>query len=362
MLDTRQHCERMGLFKKQTVEIKASEGTHGSISSAGAVSLALAGVGAGRARAMQIPTVSRARDLLSSLVGSLPIRHYGTQWNGEDLEEIPLPPEPWMMRPDPNTTRAHLLSWTFDDLLFHGRAYWYISSRYSTGFPASFMWFPCDLVTFEAAQIVGNVPIGPYTITFNGAPIPTRDVVVFYGPNDPVLLDGIRAIRTAERLDRAAERFANTPAAFGWLRQTSGEPMSGDELADLAAAWAAARDENAIAALNEFVEWNESQMDPTRLQLLEARQHQALELARVMNVSPALVGAPTGSSMTYQNAMMAQAQLAIDAGPYIDVIEQTLSADSVTPRGHLVRLDRSVWLEHKEEAATLEPTAEEATR
>jgi hypothetical protein len=345
----------MGIFRKREIEVKASEGTHGSISSAGAVSLASASVGAGRARAMQIPTVSRARDLLSSLVGSLPIRNYGTQWNGEDLEEIPLPPEPWMIRPDPRTTRAHMLAWTFDDLLFYGRAYWLVTSRYSTGFPATFQWLPAELVTFTAQRLAGNVPISGYSIQFEGSPLRERDVVVFYGPNDPVLLDGTRAIRTAERLDRAAERFANTPAAFGWLRQTAGEPMSGDELADLAAAWAAARDDNAIAALNEFVEWNESQMDPTRLQLLEARQHQALELARVMNVSPFLVGAPSGGSMTYQNAQMAQAQLAIDAGPYIDVIEQTLSADSVTPRGHIVRLDRSVWLEHAQEAPAMAP-------
>lgn len=351
----------MGIFRKrEEATVKASEAMHGSISSAGAASLVAASVGAGRLRAMQIPTVSRARDLMASLVGSLPIRQYGTQWNGEDLEEVPLPPEAWMLRPDPATTRAHLLAWTFDDLVFHGRAYWFVSSRYSTGFPASFSWMPAELTTLDAERIVGNVPLGEYRITFEGRPIPNRDVVVFYSPNDPVLLDGARAIRTAERLDRAAERFANTPAAFGWLRQTSGEPMSGDELADLASAWAAARDSNAIAALNEFVEWNESQMDPTRLQLLEARQHQALELARLMNVSPFLVGAPTGSSMTYQNAEQAQAQLAVDAGPYIDAIEQTLSRDDVTPRGRLVRLDRSVWLAHAQEAGTAPAPAEEA--
>jgi hypothetical protein len=349
----------MGIFSKKSIEVSASEGTHGSISSAEISLGAAVAVGAGRSRAMQIPTISRARDLLASLVASLPIHHYGTQWNGEDLEEIPLPPEPWMLRPDPDSTRAHMLAWTFDDLFFHGRAYWYVASRYSTGFPASFQWLPADLMNLQSVLTAGNRPIGDYSLQFQGTDLPIRDVIVFYSPADPVLYDGARAIRTAEKLDRAAERFANTPAAFGWLAQKSGEPMSADELAALSEAWIEARENNSIAALNEFVEWNESQMDPTRLQLLEARQHQALELARVCNVSPFLVGAPTGSSMTYQNAQMAQAQLAIDAGPYIDAIEQTLSSDAVTPRGHLVRLDRSVWLDHAQEAGTAPAPSEE---
>ena len=34
-------------------------------------------------------------------------------------------------------------------------------------------------------------------------------------------------------------------------------------------------------------------MDPVELQLVEARQHQALELARFANIPPYFVGAPS---------------------------------------------------------------------
>ena len=38
------------------------------------------------------------------------------------------------------------------------------------------------------------------------------------------------------------------------------------------------------------------------MQLVEGRTYQALELARLANVPPYLVGAPAGTGMTYQNA------------------------------------------------------------
>jgi phage portal protein BeeE len=101
----------------------------------------------------------------------------------------------------------------------------------------------------------------------------------------------------------------------------------------------------AVAALSSEVDWHESTMDASKLQLVEARQHQALELARVANVSPFLVGAPTSSGMTYSNAQEARRQLAQDALPYLSAIEQALSSDTVLPRGHVVRFDRTIFSE-----------------
>lgn len=294
---------------------------------------------------MATPAVSRARDLLASLVASLPIRAYGTVWNGEQIEELPLPPDGWMVRPDPNTTRAHTLAWTFHDLFLHGVAVWHTTSRFSTGFPASFEWLPWEQVSIDAPMWAGNAPLGGIrSVSFAGSPVPVADVVLFCSPIAGVLETGRRAIRTAQRLDEAAERFAATEVPSGWLKQTGGEPLSGDELAQLAADWQTARTTNTVAALNEYVEWHESGMDPSRMQLVEARQHQALEIARVCNVPPYLIGAPTGGSMTYQNAQQA-AHDAVRFGalPYIEAIEQTLSSDKVTPRGRVVRLDRTAW-------------------
>lgn len=341
----------MGLRRRRTLAAGAAADATVSASAGCTAAVGVAGTwlssvcGTGRAAAMSLPTISRARDVQASLVASLPIRQYGTQWNGETLEELPLPPEQWMLRPDPNTTRQHIMSWTVDDLMFYGRAHWYVTSRYSTGFPASFQWLPAELTTVTAAMMAGNSPVGDWTFRFQGTEIPLRDVVSFWSPQAPLLDVGRRAIITSLRLEEAAERFASTPTAFGWLK-TSGEPMSTDELTDLASAWVTARETNAVASLSEGVDWVESTMDPTRLQLVEARQHAALNEARLTNVPPWIVGVAVGG-MTYSNVADQKAQAVLfGANPYIETIEQTLSSEQVTPRGRIVRLDRHAWLDN----------------
>ena len=288
---------------------------------------------------MAIPTVARSRDLLGTVVGSLPLRHIATvtQPTGE-VEEVPLPLEGWMIQPDPARTRSWMLTWTFDSLYFYGYAAWYVTSRYSDGRPATFTLLPPENVYVNATTFIGNAPFGAYTIEVAGQTIPDRDLVMFWSPTEPLLRTGYRAMLLSERLDLSAIRFAANPVAMGWLRQVGGEPLSSDELAELAQAWAVARAEGAIGALNEFTEFHESGIDLTKFQSLESRQHQALELARVCGISPYLVGAPTGTGMTYQNAEQAQQQLLIDARPYIECIEQTLSQSPILPRGRIVRL------------------------
>ena len=64
-------------------------------------------------------------------------------------------------------------------------------------------------------------------------------------------------------------------------------------------------------------------------------------MARLCNIPAYLVSAPTeGASMTYQNAQQARQDLYLfGARIYLDVIEQTLSADNVLPRGRYVEFN-----------------------
>jgi phage portal protein BeeE len=163
-------------------------------------------------------------------------------------------------------------------------------------------------------------------------------------------------------LDTSAERFAKNQTPAGVLRQVDGEPLSAEELSELAAGFAEARNNNAIAALNQYVDWKESYMDPSKLQLTEARTYQALEMARIANIPPYLVGAPSGSGMTYQNAQQARQDLYLfGAKPFIDCIEQTLSMNNITPRGRYIYLDVDSYLEEYEmspESDNAAPTRE----
>jgi hypothetical protein len=298
---------------------------------------------------MRIPTISRARDLLAGLIGTTPLLHYRQEWNGTELQDVQIQPDPWMLRPDRRTSFAHTMSWLFDDLLFFGRAYLHVDARYSNGFPSSLSWLPYEITNLVSPAIEGNYPIGGITeITVNGQRVPIDDIIIFYSPQTALLEAGARAIYTSELLEKSAQRFASSPTAFGWLKINSGEPMSPQELSDLAESWAEMRagdNGTAVAAISQEIEWNESSMDPSKLQSVEARQYQSLELARLANISPFLVGAPTSSGMTYSNAQEARRQLAQDALPFLVAIEETLSSDIVIPRGHIVRFDRTVFAE-----------------
>lgn len=336
----------MGLFtRKPAPNVRAAAAS--STAGTAALSLVAPNNGSvGRARAMRIPTVSRSRDLLCSMVASLNIDHFGTQWTGERLERIPLPPEPWMVRPEQRVPRAHTLAWTTDDLIFYGRAHWYITARRSAdGRPYGFLRLPASSVIVEAESWAANVPMGPYSLSMNGENIPTKDVVTFWSPVEPLLTTGARAFFTAERLDQAATRFATVPTGLGYLKQVGGEPLSGDELADLADAWVEARlNDGSIAALNEFIEFRESTIDPSKLQLTEAREYEAKELARLANVPGYLVGVDQ-SGMTYANAQQSRQDLFLfGALPYAKCITEQLSGDDVTPRGHVVDFDLTEWV------------------
>jgi len=295
-------------------------------------------VGQGTQRALSLPTISRARDLICSMVGALDFKSYRRVWNGTEYERIEIEGESWMTRPDPNVTRNFFLSSLTQDLIFHGRAFAYVTSRYSTGFPASFTWLPHDNVT--TPDQAGPEWFGPSVdIQFNGVDVDPDNVVQFLSPINGLLWQGSRAIDTAHRLDEMARRFASNEIAAGILQQRDGEPMSGDELSELASAWAEARQTRAIGALNSHVQWIESNATPDKLQGLESRQYQALELARVANVPPYLVGVEVGS-MVYQSSAQARQDLYLfGAKPYVDCLSETFSGDNVVAKGKHIELD-----------------------
>ena len=74
-----------------------------------------------RQKFMQVPTISRSRDLMASVIGCLPLKMYKEMWNGEEMELVPEAPRSWLSRIDKGVTNNFILSFTLDDLLFYGR-------------------------------------------------------------------------------------------------------------------------------------------------------------------------------------------------------------------------------------------------
>ena len=301
-------------------------------------------VGAAEEAALSVPTVARAISLLSTVAATLNIRSYTLQWTGQRYEKLYVEGESWMTRPDPRVTRNFIMAKTARDLILYGRAFWMVTSRYSTGYPATFQWLPANLV-----DTPDNAPpewFGPAEkLTFNGLPLDPSQIVQFLSGSQGVIYQGRRAIQIALRLDQAAERFATNEIAAGYLQQTGGEPMSGEELAEMAAAWAANRRTNAIGALNEMVKFTEFDADPSKLQLVEGREYQTKELSRLMDI-PAYLLAIDQSGFTYANAQQARQDLILfGARPILHAIEERLSMDDILPRGRHVAFALDEYLE-----------------
>ena len=301
--------------------------------------------GEARNKAISVPTINRARDLMASVIGSMPLRSYNEFWNGEEMERIYIAPRSWMRRPDPTVSAQFLFSWTLDDLMMFGRAFWYITSRTADGYPASFTRLPAGSITTQ--DMAGPVWFAPSKeVYFQGGMLDPVNLVQFLSPAQGMIYSAPGAIETALKLEAARNRNASSSIPAGILRQTeNSEPLDAQSLADLAAQFNAARASNQTAALNQYLTYTETNSTPDKMLLIEASQYQALEMSRLANVPPYLVGVATGA-YSYQSSQQARADLYLfGVKLYADAIAGALSMDNVLPRGTYVEFDADEYLE-----------------
>lgn len=295
-----------------------------------------------RATAMTIPAVRRGRQVIAGTIGALPLVAHRTRPDGlvEDVTEL----RPLLVRPDRNTTRQHVLTWTVDDLLFRGVAWWLVRDRDAQGYPV-------DVERVAAERVL--VDTGRGQVLVDGRARADDELVRFDGPDEGVLAYGGRSLRTSLLLEEAVRRFARLDLPLGVLKLAEGaaelstEPYSGgiegdprSEVDLLLDSWEQARRERTTAYLNRAIDYSATQFDAQKTQLAEARQHQAAEVARLLNLPPRYVNAPSASGMTYSNTESDRRDL-VDTtlAPYLAAIEQRLSLGDVTPRGTVVRVD-----------------------
>jgi phage portal protein BeeE len=299
--------------------------------------------GPARNRAMSVATISRARDLMASVIACMPLKMYNEMWNGDEMEKVNIAPRSWLRQPDPSVTYPFLMAWTFDDLFFYGRAFWYITARTQDGYPTAFTRLPAGSVTTTDQD--GPVWFAPSKqVYFQGNMLDPKDLVQFLSPVQGIVYMSEQTVATALKLEAARYRNAESSIPAGVLKQTGGEPLSATELADLASAFNAARATNQTAALNEFLSYTETTATPDKMLLIDAANYQALECARLTNVPPYLVGVSTGS-YSYQSSEQARADLYIfGVKAYADCIAATLSQNNVLPRGTYVKFDADEYL------------------
>lgn len=298
-----------------------------------------------RNNAMSVPTIARARDLIASVVGGTKLEMYKERWDDveRDMVEEEIAPRSWISQPDPQLPYSTFMSWLLDDLFFFGKATLFIQSRTADGFPNSFTRLPAAMVTYR--DQAGPVFFAPSNeVYFQGGRIDPENLVQFISPIQGIVYQSEQSVQTAIRLEKARFRNATSTIPAGVLKITGGEPLTQVEMADLAATFNSARENNQTAALSQDVDYHETKANPANMMLMEAANFQALEMCRITNIPPYLAGIDIGSYQ-YTSGKDSREQLYLFAARlYMDCIAQTLSMNNVLPVGTKVRFDIDDYL------------------
>jgi phage portal protein BeeE len=154
-----------------------------------------------------------------------------------------------------------------------------------------------------------------------------------------------RAVEIALRIEESRLRASQSVLPSGYLRQTGGEPLSSQELSDLAAQFNLARTSgNNTAALNEFLEYVPTTATPDKMLMIESADYSARDLGRQLGVPSYLLSVSIGA-YSYQSSQQSRIDLWTYACKALaDCIAETLSSDNVLPRGTFVCFDTDDFL------------------
>jgi hypothetical protein len=289
--------------------------------------------------ALSVPAVQKALKTYTHTISAFPLRQYDAA--GAEVAR------PFLRQPCPDTTYAADLQRTVSDLLMFDRAYWRVTERSWDNFPSATVRMPVQEVSDPAfpADYGETPPV--QGILWNGVPIPDRDVIRFDGDGTGGWLQsGATIILTAAALEAATMRYSETPMPSVVLKN-SGPDLPGDIVDALLDQWESSRTNRSTAYLNSTIDAQSvGGFSPSELQLVEGRNASAIAVARMANLDPTWVGAGVpGASLVYSNRVDLYRQLLdLSLTPIMRLIDERLSMNDCSPRGHRVRFDPSVFL------------------
>jgi HK97 family phage portal protein len=287
--------------------------------------------------ALQVPSVSRCRNLICGVIASIDLELIQKS-TGRKLEN-PV----WLDQFDLRQPRSVTISYLVESLLLYGVGYLRVNSVYQDDLrPSGFEWVANTRVTVTTDQYGDEVDY--YSI--NGQRVPDSGVgslVTFQSLLPGVLETGGRTIQAALDIQKAASVAAATPMATGFIKN-SGADLPEAQIQGLLASWRAARNSRATAYLTSTLDYQPVGYSPKDMTYNESSQYLATEIARLMNVPAYYISADMNNSMTYQNIIDGRKEfVAYSLQPFLSAIENRLSMDDITRRGNVVRfaLDES---------------------
>lgn len=298
---------------------------------------------AGRAEALSVTAVLRARNLICS-PASLPL----VQKNAA-LQTVRLP---LLEQIDRNVANVVTLAQTFEDLLFDGISWWRILEQGADEYPTFAQHVDLANVSLQPPGAPSPSPLpGGHdprdaVVYMYGEPVPASQVIRFDSPNPGLLKAAGRAIRRSVLLDTTSALYADNPKPLDYFTpKEDADPINDEDVQALLAEWARARKRGTTAYVPAALEYNPVDTPtPADLQLAEQLRMANLSMANAAGLDPEDLGIST-TSRTYQNGVDRRQDRINDTfSPYMAAIAQRLSMPDVTRRGYTVTWDLDEYL------------------
>jgi len=294
-----------------------------------------------REGALSIPPMKRGRDLLVSVIASMPLQ----EWQ-EDVETTPA----WLRNASATGISPwHRMAMTIDDLIWYDWSAWTVK-RDTSGTILDALRIPYERWSID--DYTGAVYV-------DGSQVSAEEIVVFPGNGSGgILATGATTIKGYRALERSWIGRAQNPIPLVELHQTSDDPLTdgyddaGNEIPDA--------DENEIQRLID--QWSDARTSPTgavgytpsgiELRVhgtvntdlfVEGRNAAVLDVARLLGIPGSLLdGSMSTATLTYSTTEGKSNEFAMYSVPaWTNPIEARLSLDDVSPAGHVIRFDRS---------------------
>lgn len=283
---------------------------------------------------MTIPAFAQGVNLIATTAGAFP-------WycHRDNLVEVPNPT--WIDQPDPDVPTSIIWGLVARDLVLRPYSWMLVTERYAPepgqqyGWPKHMRHVPADTIS-----VTGDITV------VDGAVVPARDVLRFDSPWCPgALWNGRRILTTALLIEEATRRYSRVDQPAGVLKQTGGPDLLDGEIDELLTDWDAARQTRTTGFLSTTLDYQTTAFDPEKLQLTQAREENARDIARLLNLPPSMVNAETGSSLTYSTVEGQQQHLLTTTElPLLTSMADRFSMPDLTPRGLRLSPRLGTWL------------------
>jgi hypothetical protein len=285
-----------------------------------------------RTAAMRVAPVKRGRAIIVGKCADLPL--VAGRFDGTAFQPTASQPK-WLTGTGTIVTPWHRMAHTLDDLIFQGWSLWMVT-RGAAGQITDALRIPPFRWSFAPETTLG--------IRIDGEEwLDATTVVLFQGPDEGLLETGADVIRGARAMEAAWVGRVQNPIPLTVLHEVERNGVEDDEAQTLVDTYAAARRAPGGAVAFLPAQLNLETYGEVAADLfIGGRNAVRLDVANLLNLPASVLdGSQAGASLTYVTQEGDRQELIDWLEYYLAPIEARLSMDDVTPRGQVIRFDRS---------------------